>query len=100
MNKIKPWKPGIPDRLSLKCASCGKVPEIDYVINDKAWRELVPKNYWRDVICLNCLIRLGDNNINLLNDLIHIYMVLDDYTLELTVKDIYKGPWLKGIDNE
>ena len=53
------WPEAISDGLTLACRFCDKIPIVDYRINDDVWRLVVPREYQRDVVCLDCLIKCG-----------------------------------------
>ena len=53
------WPNGISDRLELSCGICGKENiNIDYIVNDKYWKKIVPENFRLGVVCLDCIIGL------------------------------------------
>lgn len=56
----KEWPCGVSDGLVLPCAICGEEDiKFDYVVTDKLWDMIVPKEIRRDVVCLPCLDKLA-----------------------------------------
>lgn len=56
----KNWPCGVSDGLVLPCAVCGEEDiKFDYVVTDKLWDMIVPKEIRRDVVCLPCLDKLA-----------------------------------------
>ncbi len=54
------WPEGISDGLTLPCAVCGEENiQFDYHVTDELWRDLVPEEIRRDVVCLPCLDKLA-----------------------------------------
>lgn len=49
------WPAGVSDGLRLPCSSCGRRTMFDYQVDDRFWREVVPDNMHRSVVCLPCL---------------------------------------------
>jgi hypothetical protein len=47
---------GISDGLSLPCHFCGRVPVVDYHVDDAFWREHVPDEARLGVVCIECLV--------------------------------------------
>ena len=52
---FKTWPATISDGLELKCECCKNPTNFDYHVDDKFWKDVVPTNNVRDVICLSCL---------------------------------------------
>jgi hypothetical protein len=57
------WPQGISNGLTLACGDCGKVPAIDYIVDDDTWQRLAPLKHRHSVICLPCLIERGGEEV-------------------------------------
>lgn len=59
------WPAAISDGLTLACGICDVVPKFDYIVENKIWKQVVPKELQLGVICLSCLdelaIKMGIN---------------------------------------
>lgn len=56
------WPEGVSDGLALPCSECGVAPQFDWKCDDHLWREIVPKEVSRDVICLPCFARMAETH--------------------------------------
>lgn len=56
------WPEGISNGLTLSCSVCHKQVFFDYLVDDKFWQEVVPKEYRLNVVCLPCLDKLATEN--------------------------------------
>lgn len=52
------WPEGISDGLSSPCAFCGRVPLVDYQVDDATWKRLIAPHTRQDVVCLDCLVSM------------------------------------------
>ena len=96
--KIRKWRPGIPTSLVCKCPYCGKIPEVDYVIEDKLWFRVVPKKYRTGVVCLGCFSKLAiKRKIDWTYYIKRMFLATDSMVqsgliLELKIKRIFSPP--------
>lgn len=49
------WPEGVSDGLTLACFYCGRVPVVDYNVDDKVWRSAVDDEARLGVVCIECL---------------------------------------------
>jgi len=82
------WVDSLSDGLVLNCSLCGRNPIIDYSVTDTLWKNIVPKEYQRGVVCLHCLSKLCDSE-TLLNNLIGIQITVKNLTLDIDSFDAY-----------
>ena len=59
----------------------------------------MPPEYQAGVVCLRCLMKLADNDLSVLDGVV-MYYALDAYTLELSIRDIYEGPFYEERSND
>ena len=56
------WPGGLSDGLTLACAICGEHTNWDYEVSNELWKDVVPDEHQRGVICLDCLDKLAKQN--------------------------------------
>ena len=49
------WIDCISGGLENPCVRCGKRQIIDYGVDDKFWKKIIPKELRQDVVCIECL---------------------------------------------
>jgi hypothetical protein len=82
---------GVSDGLTLPCAICGKENiKIDYVVKDEIWDKIVPKEIKRDVVCIECFVKLlNDNNILLGSCIESLQYVNENETVEFIPYNVF-----------
>lgn len=50
------WPEGISNGLTVPCMWCGRVPVVDYTVDDRTWRRIVPPRLRREVVCIDCFV--------------------------------------------
>jgi len=90
MIPVETFKEAIPDGLTIACPYCGRVPEIDYMIDDEIWKQLIPKEYRTGVVCLGCLAKLArQHKVAWVEHIQRMYWGSPQTTLELRIEKIY-----------
>ncbi|GAI87057.1 unnamed protein product [marine sediment metagenome] len=91
--KLKKWRPAIPSPLSLLCPYCKRIPEIDYHINNKIWKLVVPKKFRLGVVCLRCFILLANKRkINWIPYLEKVFLSTDSVVIEFKIVSLWEVP--------
>lgn len=54
-----PWPEAVSDGLTLPCAFCAKVPDVDWRTTEDEWQRVIPKRFQLGVVCLGCFIWKG-----------------------------------------
>jgi len=92
---IKKWHASIPTFLSCKCPYCHKIPEIDYIVDDKFWKRIIPKKYRTGVVCLSCFYKLTrpiHSSDECFSHIRKIYYACKGITLKLKIEKIFRNP--------
>lgn len=74
------------NKLQQTCKVCGRLDKFDYNVPNHIWRQVVPKKYLNNVVCLACFDDFATQNDIDIHDSLHVfYFAGSRVALELQV---------------
>jgi len=85
------WICGVSNGLTLPCSICGKTNiQFDYGVTDEFWETLVPQEFKRSVVCLQCLDKLAhEKNLDLGSNIKFLQFTGTNVTIEFLPCNVF-----------